>query len=347
MPTSLASATGLPQLMRALARRLLQGDLDRLQRQIDHLQARVEETTAVAARADRMAAQARGFLALNRAQQEDLARARELLVPEQIIAHVRDAILRAPLATDPFPHIVVEKLLPPDVYKLLLRAIPPAAFFGDHDPIKQNLRLPLDFGPELSVTVLGFFDAVIARQAIRPAVLDAFAQPLDAHYRALFGDALVSRAAALPQAVSGGRLMLRRPGYHLAAHRDPKRTMLTCLLYLATSSDKDTYGTHIYRVPDDREATYTQTYYPEQDGRRCELVRTVPYRPNSMLVFLNSGGAHGADIPADAPADLERYSYQFYVGPSPDDMDTLVAELPAARQALWRSKAASRQETAG
>ncbi len=34
-----------------------------------------------------------------------------------------------------------------------------------------------------------------------------------------------------------------------------------------------------------------------------------------MLVFLSGTGAHGADIPADAPADLERYSYPVLRGP--------------------------------
>ena len=60
--------------------------------------------------------------------------------------------------------------------------------------------------------------------------------------------------------------------------------------------------------------------------------------PNTMLVFLNSGGAHGAAIPDDAPADLERYTYQFYLGPSPEALEALVRDLPPERQAMWRSK---------
>src|SRR6185436_10866450 len=223
-------------------------------------------------------------------------------------------------------------------YKLLRKAIPPAAFFGDHDPIKQNLRTPIDFGPALSIRVLNFLEEVLARRAIRPAVIQKFYEPLQRHYDALFGPAFRERANQLPQSVSGGRVMLRRPGYHLSAHRDPKRTMLTCLLYFAGSKDSEEYGTDIFRVFDDREANYTQTYYPEQNGSRVELVKRVPFKPNSMLVFLNSAGAHGATIPDEAPPTLERYSYQFYIGPSPDDIATLIRDLPPERQALWRSK---------
>jgi hypothetical protein len=44
-------------------------------------------------------------------------------------------------------------------------------------------------------------------------------------------------------------------------------------------------------------------------------VETIPFRANTALVFLNAGGAHGADIPVTAPAMTERYAYQFYVRP--------------------------------
>jgi hypothetical protein len=134
--------------------------------------------------------------------------------------------------------------------------------------------------------------------------------------------------------------MLRRPGYHLGPHRDPKRSMLTCLLYLARPGDSETYGTQIFRVDNDADATYKQTYYPEDDGRACHLVKVVPFRPNSMLVFLNSRGAHGAHIPQDAPATLERYSYQFYVAPENEALGQLIRSLPQDRRVLWQSKGA-------
>jgi hypothetical protein len=136
--------------------------------------------------------------------------------------------------------------------------------------------------------------------------------------------------------------MLRRPGYQLKPHRDPKRTMLTCLLYLARPGDDQAYGTELYRVDDERESSYTQTYYPEEEGCRCELVRTVPYRPNSMLVFLNGRGAHGARIPPDAPPALERFAYQFYVGPGGDELAALIAELPREKRDLWQDKRLAR-----
>lgn len=324
---------------------LLRKDVRRLAKRVEHLEGllrnthdHLRDTSELARRADRASAQVRLVSVLNRRQREQVEQLQDLLDEERIGEHVRRAVAAAPLLTDPYEHIVVEEVLPQAVYDLLIKAIPPVEFFHDRDAIKQNLYFPMEFGPALSVAAWEFMDDVIARRVIRPAVLEKFHEPLQRHFSSLFGPAFMERANVLPQSVSGGRLMLRRPGYHLGPHRDPKRSMLTCLLYLARDGDSDTYGTQIFRVFDDDEAGYRQTYYPEERGRRCELVKIVPFKPNTMLVSLNSRGAHGATIPTDAPADLERYTYQFYVAPANDALVALVKSLPAAQRAMWRSK---------
>ena len=133
--------------------------------------------------------------------------------------------------------------------------------------------------------------------------------------------------------------MLRKPGYSLAPHRDPKRSFVTCLMYLARPGDSETHGTQLFRVAGDSEANYKQTYYPQDNGHRAELATVVPFRPNSMLVFVNARGAHGAWIPPDAPAELERYSYQFYVAPENEALAELLKKLPAERRKMWQNKA--------
>lgn len=360
MIIKIAQRLGLIDHVRAVAKhdtrdalKPVQHNLKKLLHQLTAVQNQLQqvETTLAAcaeqsARAERIGLQTKSMLRLNDAHRGLVAQLDTLLDEPRIVAHVQQAIAVAPLQTDPYPHIVVEDLFPADFYKLLRQAIPPPAFFGDHDLIKQNLRTPIEFGPALSIRVLNFLEEALARRAIRPAVIQKFHEPLQRHYDAIFGPEFRDRANQLPQSVSGGRVMLRRPGYHLSAHRDPKRSMLTCLLYFASGKDSEDYGTNIYRVLDDREANYTQTYYPEQNGSRCELVKRVPFRPNTMLVFLNSTGAHGALIPEDAPAKLERYSYQFYIGPSPEGLGELIKDLPPERQAMWRSKSEVESEYA-
>jgi hypothetical protein len=205
-------------------------------------------------------------LVLNEMQRDRSASLEKLLDPARIEAHVRAAICGAQPQTDPYEHIVVERLLPDDVYELLIETIPPLPFFTEHDPIKQDLVLPLDLGPALASRAWNFLNDVIAPRMLRPAVMEKFREPLQQHYRAIFGEAHAEHASQLPQSASGGRIMLRRPGYHLAPHRDPKRSLVTCLLYMARPGDSDTFGTQIFRVDGDSEAGYKQTYYPEQEG---------------------------------------------------------------------------------
>jgi hypothetical protein len=316
----------------------LRKDVRLLLNQVEALEASLERTERLASRADRTAAQVKLTAVLNREQCHKAARVAELLDSTRVATHIRAAIESTPLVLEPYEHMVVEQLLPRDVYDTLIDAIPPEPFFDDHDPIKRNLRFPMDVGPTLTGAVWGFFDDAVTAEMIRPAVLDRFHGPLLRHYDAIFGPEFQARADAMPHRVNSGRLMLRRRGYHLDPHRDPKHSMLTCLVYFARPGDDEAFGTQIFSVTDDADADYKQTYYPGQSGRTCTLVKVVPFRPNSMLVFLNSRGAHGASIPADAPESLERYSYQFYIGPEKDALGALIRQLPDQRRRMWQNK---------
>ena len=88
-------------------------------------------------------------------------------------------------------------------------------------------------------------------------------------------------------------------------------------LYLARPGDSESWGTQLYSVESDTEAPSVAAYWIKAD--RCVLQKDVPFRRNSMLIFLNSHGAHGATIPVEAePADLERYMSSPELGPRPE-----------------------------
>ncbi len=341
MLTTLIKRLGLAGRLRQAWKADIAATSDRLRKIIAGVAHTAESLTTRVERLERLerdTQQIKEAFRLNEQQRALVASLDTLLDPARITAHIRNAIAAAPLETDPFPHIVVERLLPDDVYALALQAIPPGVFFTDGDPIKRNMKVPMEFGPTVASRFWTFVDTVVAKEAIGPAIFEKFAEPLRSHYETLFGAAALDRARALPVSVSAGRLMLRRPGYHLDPHRDPKRAVVTSLLYFARPHDSEAHGTQIFRVTGDKEATFTETYYPEQHGGRCELVKLVPFRPNTALMFVNSGGAHGADIPADASRKIERYAFQFYIGPDAADLEALVARLPPGRQAMWRSK---------
>src|SRR5262245_42682703 len=261
-------------------------ELRRLTREVDELRTLLQDTSVRAARGDRNAAQLRMIAELNDQQQRELAALPAVLDTRQVTANVRNAIATATMRADPFHHIVVEQLLPPRVYDVLVKALPPSVFFSEHDPVKQDLPLPLTFGPLLATAVWNFVDDALARQMIQPAVLEKFHEPLQQHYETMFGAEFVERANQMPHLPSGGRLMLRRPGYHLEPHRDPKRSLLTCLLYLARPGDSDAHGTQLFRVANDDDAQFKQTYYPTDHGHPCEVTDTVPFPTHTILLSL-------------------------------------------------------------
>lgn len=269
---------------------------------------------------------------LNWEQRTELAAVAALLDRARVKAHVIAAIEKAPLVTDPFPHFVVENWLPPAVFDVLLKAIPAPVFFAEKPAHKQQLPVPPPIAPEYSRQVWQFMADVVATECIGPAVVEKLRTHIDGYMRAIC-PAGADWPAHVAMHVSDGRLIVRRPGYLLEPHRDPRWGFVTCLAYLTHTGSGETYGTHLYRVHHDGEAPDESVYYVEKAN--CELVRTVPPIPNTLLVFLNSAGAHGASIPPDAPGDLERFIYQFRIGPDLKGIRWLLDRMPDDRRALW------------
>jgi hypothetical protein len=181
---------------------------------------------------------------------------------------------------------------------------------------------------------------VSTTKIIAPAVLEKFRAPLVGWLRQSFPAVGDDPLSQVEMKCTDGRIMLRRPGYRILPHRDPKWGFITCLMYLARPGDDTRWGTQIFRVADDREARGANPHWISE--QQCEWVADVDFVPNRVLVFLNSAGAHGAYIPEDAePADLERYTYQFRVGPERESIDALKSTLTPEQQPMWAGKGSS------
>ena len=251
-------------------------------------------------------------------------------------SHVVRAVANAELHRDPFPYAVIDNVLPDDLYTCLLRGLPPLELFADRPTNKQQLKVPFELAPTYSRRVWRYLTSALIPDNAVPAVIAKFRDPLDDWLR-------LNWPSVPPDAVtfqsSDGRIILRRRGYRIPPHRDPKWGFLTCILYLARTEDSPSWGTQIYRVEGDEEARGAAPHWI--DPTQCHQVGEVAFTPNRMFVFLNSVGAHGAHIPADAePETLERYIFQFRIAPTVESMRLLKSTLPEERVALWAGKAA-------
>ena len=277
--------------------------------------------------------------------------------PAAIAAHVRSVVADAPVHTDPFPHLVLEPLLPPEAFRVLVDAVPPEEFFeGEKHLDLRGIGKATSIVPLFSRLIWGSLRNDVIDCALAPALaerLRPFARELLRHS---VGDELVEETLALPLHPHGLRLMLRRRGWTLRPHCDPRDQFISTLLYLAPPGEGDTYGTQLFRVLQDNFVPgWANTYYPEDEGVACELAKTMPYRGNLCLSFLNlGGGAHGASVPEDAqPPDLRRLAFQFYMGPDREQLDPIIARLPPDLQLAWtrrvkhEERRALRKATAG
>lgn len=303
------SIDGLNEKLRALSTQARQQD-----KRLNEQSAAVDRLVNDARRAESEAAQlradvTRAHLALTINAQHRERQHAGALEEAHVAEHVHRRMAASTVDADPMPHLLIEQLLPDDTYAALLSAIPPPEFFSQRDPVKRNFKVgQRQLAPEWTLQAWTFFEDVVIARVLLPALVARFQQwlPEGALYRA-----------------SAGRLMLRGPGYHLDPHLDPEPVVFTTLVYFARPGDDESFGTQLFRIDKPIDERRESTYYPGEDGYRCEQVATISFRANSSLVFLNAGGAHGADIPATAPATTERYAYQFYVrrrwtdGPEP------------------------------
>ncbi len=264
---------------------------------------------------------------------------RSFEVPE-LDAHVQRAVANAEMHTDPFPHLVIETLLPIEAFRTLREAVPPEQFFAGEPHLDlKGIGQPGTIMPASSRVVWNAAHRMIGR-TLAPSLVERFRPFTREFLRKSMGDEVVEAATALPLMPRGLRLMLRRPGWELAPHLDPRHQFITTLLYLGGPGEPESYGTQLFRVREDFLPTKANTFYPEEEGLHCELVKTLPYRGNVCLSFLNlGGGAHGATLPADAqPPGMKRLVSQFYIGPPNDQLSPLIDRLPPERQAAWRQR---------
>lgn len=280
--------------------------------------------------------QLRTVLETDALQERRFERLDAILQPSRITTHVTAALERATLHDDPFPYAIVDDFLPDPFYDALITGLPPTVLFADRPANKQQLTVPFELAPRYSRRVWGFM-AEVAEEIVAPAIIAKFRVPTTAWLTQNFPELANMPLESVGLRCSDGRIMLRRPGYVIRPHRDPKWGFLTCLMYLARPGDDERWGTQLYHVDEDEEAHGAAPHWIDEE--RCRPAESIAFRRNRAFIFLNSVGAHGANIPADAqPPDLERYAYQFRIGAGADLMRRLTESLPPERRPLWEGK---------
>jgi len=237
-----------------------------------------------------------------------MARLERVLEVDRVAGHLRRAVNGGALVAEPVPHLVAPNLLPPDVYQVLLEAVPPPVFFEGPATERQELRVPPRLAPSPSIVTWMFVNDVVL-----PTLIDVLvarcAEPLARYTRERFPTLPPLQASGVELGPLDTRIVRRTAGCTGGTAADRRWDLATGMLFLSRPEDTDEYGSCLQGV-------------------------SIPFHANSALAYVAPAEAHAyATIPSDAPGAIERYTYEFGIGPTKQARQTLTTRLkqrPAA-----------------
>ncbi len=259
-------------------------------------------------------------------------------LPENPLAHVVARLGTAEVLPEPYPHYYLEDVFPRDYYRELLGRLPASGVYEnlfevttlklDHFRHRDQRDLNEGWTERLPEGLREFWDDFnewFLGPDLAQAVLASFAEPLRARRGA---------AEPWPPVSVESQLIRHRAGYFLGPHSDLHTKLVVLLIYLAPDGSAGHLGTSLYRPKDPTFTCPNSTHYPFEDFVR---VKTVPYKPNSMLAFMRSDiSFHGVEplSPEDVNAcGRDLIQYVLY------DKEAREAQLRARRLAAEEASA--------
>ena len=196
------------------------------------------------------------------------------------LEHFVDRLRGASVELDPFPHYFVEHVFPEDYYREMLSNLPATDVYEN---LYEVTDLKLDHFRHRDQRNMdhGWTDRLPAEQK---AFWDSFNQWF-------LGEELAQAVMrsfgweSSPDVSIESQFIRHRAGYFLGPHSDLYTKLVVLLLYLAPDDTAEHLGTSLYRPKQAGFSCPDSKHYPFEDFIR---VKTLPYRPNSLLAFARS-----------------------------------------------------------
>lgn len=208
--------------------------------------------------------------------------------PEQHAAarkHVVEMIERTSIELDPWPHCYVTGVFPLDYYEEILRCLPA--------PPKMELM-----NPKQPHRHLYWLQKKTGEVPIVPEFWDALRDDLFDYLWMALEDKL-----GVIGSTTGAEIVHDIPGYELGPHTDTPDKVITGLFYLPIDVSGAAQGTVLYRGEQADPAGKLRK------GWKFDVVRTMPYVPNSALFFARTDWSyHGVNR-----SPIERWTLAFDV----------------------------------
>jgi hypothetical protein len=234
---------------------------------------------------------------------------------------IADRIASESISKAPFPHLVLQDVLPAELADSLLAQFPEAEAFGvDDTAIEERTRIyalandDLESSPLVGGTIKTFCNS-LRQPEFAERIVEAFASEIQRVYPGtnlahLKRNMRASAKINLTVPDAGDSVVARGP------HLDNPATLFTLLIYLRRDEDQVEGGDlQLYELldPDYRFANKGRDV-PLEDTRVC---RTIPYRHNVAVVFMNAPNAlHGVSRRRPTPIPRTTISFALHL-PTP------------------------------
>jgi hypothetical protein len=218
---------------------------------------------------------------------------------------------------NPFPHVVIHNALDPDLYGLLEQEYPPDTAMIDERGLLNNERYQISAGQAQNHTGI----SKIWRQFIDYHTSSAFYQEFlslfTSHIRTTYpwleekmGKKLEDWEVGVRDVSSSSDILLDcQPGINSPVtnpsrvrgpHLDKPDKLFAGLLYMRLGEDDSQGGDlEIYRIKDPNVVFYAKG---ETEDKYVEMVRTIPYKKNTLVFFLNTRKSlHGVSVRSVTP----------------------------------------------
>lgn len=205
------------------------------------------------------------------------------------MAHFIERLSTSEILCEPYPHFYLEQVFPDAYYRKLLSHLPASSVYQNLyevtdlklDHFRHRDQRDLNEGwtatlPEELKDFWNDFNEWFLSPRLAYAVLESFSKVL----RPLMGE-----RESWPAISVEAQLIRHRAGYFLQPHSDLHTKLVVLLLYLAPDENSLHLGTSLYRPKDPGFTCRNSTHYPFDNFIR---VKSVPYKPNSLLAFLRS-----------------------------------------------------------
>ncbi len=233
----------------------------------------------------------------------DIMNAKEwTAVAREEINDLRERIRATPLTAQPWPHLYVEEFFRPQTYASMVALFPRREQFHPQSKLdpkryygKQEKRLEIRFPhmlDRLTEEERAFWEP-LSEELCGPEFASMLIERFADVVRERFGEAGLQPAFARERLAGAFMLNRHEPEYSLGPHTDIAEKVATCLLYMPEREGLDALGTTLYVAKDPRFASDGMSHH---DPAGFEAVATVPFRPNSGLMFFRTPTSfHGVE----------------------------------------------------